>query len=87
MIWSASRIAAAIGQNVPVVPVFVRGARMPLPEDLPLEIRGLARRNGLHLAHEQWAEGVQRLSTVDAGLAKRADVDSVQETPAVVSRS
>jgi hypothetical protein len=54
-------IAAALKQKVPVIPVLVQNAAMPDREDLPDDIRLLARRNGIALRHDQWREGVDRL--------------------------
>jgi hypothetical protein len=54
-------IAAALKQNVPVIPVVVQNAPMPAGDDLPEDIRLLARRNGIKLPPEQWREGVERL--------------------------
>jgi hypothetical protein len=56
-----AEIATALKQNIPVVPVIVQNASMPNPEDLPEDIRLLARRNGIQLRAEQWREGVERL--------------------------
>ena len=44
--------AAALKRDIPVVPVLVRGARMPKPEQLPDDLKELAYRNGLDLSIE-----------------------------------
>jgi hypothetical protein len=54
-------IAAALTQKVPVIPVLVQNATMPDRNDLPDDLRPLARRNGIALRHDQWREGVARL--------------------------
>jgi hypothetical protein len=56
-----AEIAAALKQNIPVIPVVVQSAAMPDAEDLPEDIRLLARRNGIQLRPDQWKEGVGRL--------------------------
>ena len=56
-----AEIRAALQQNVPVIPVVVQNADMPRGDDLPDDIRALARRNGIQLRPEQWKEGVDRL--------------------------
>jgi hypothetical protein len=56
-----SEIRAALQQKIPVIPVIVRNAEMPSADELPEDIRLLARRNGIHLRPEQWRDGVDRL--------------------------
>jgi len=53
--------AAALKRDIPVVPVLVRGARMPKPEQLPDELKELAYRNGLELTHARWDSDVEVL--------------------------
>ncbi len=40
-------VAMALGRGIPVVPVFVGGASMSKPEDLPAELQPLCYKNGL----------------------------------------
>ncbi len=54
-------IAAALAREVPVVPVLVRGARMPKADQLPEELRELAYRNSVELTHARWKSDVQVL--------------------------
>ena len=56
-----AEIAAALTQRIPVIPVVVQNAAMPIADDLPEDIRLLARRNGIQLRPEQWRDGVERL--------------------------
>ena len=56
-------IAAALKQRIPVIPVLVDDASMPLAEELPEDIRLLTRRNGIALSHTRWRTDVQRLLT------------------------
>ena len=44
-------IETALKRNIAVTPVLVQGAQMPAPEELPLQIRDLAYRNGFELGH------------------------------------
>jgi hypothetical protein len=53
--------AAALKRDIPVVPVLVRGARMPRPEQLPDDLKELAYRNGLELTHARWDSDVEVL--------------------------
>jgi hypothetical protein len=55
-------IATALGRDIPVVPVLVRGAHMPKAEQLPDELRELAYRNSVELTHARWKSDVQVLS-------------------------
>ncbi len=45
-------IASALRRTIPVVPVLVDGARMPLENQLPDEIKALARRQGTEVRHD-----------------------------------
>lgn len=42
-------IESALKRNIPVIPLLVRRAIMPLEDDLPSEIKGLAFRNGIQI--------------------------------------
>ena len=56
-----AEIAAPLRQKIPVIPVLVQNASMPTSDELPEDIRLLARRNGIQLRPEHWREGVGRL--------------------------
>jgi hypothetical protein len=56
-----SEIRAALQQKIPVIPVTVQNAAMPQAEDLPDDIRLLARRNGIQLDATRWRTDVERL--------------------------
>lgn len=47
--------------DVTVIPVLVAGARMPAPDQLPPELRALARRNASELTDLRWRFDCQRL--------------------------
>ena len=53
--------AAALRRDIPVIPVIVRGATMPHPEQLPEDVRDLAYRNCAELTHARWTSDVQLL--------------------------
>jgi len=54
-------IASALRRDISVVPVLVRGAKMPGPRQLPDDIRELAFRNGIELTHARWNSDLQLL--------------------------
>jgi hypothetical protein len=54
-------IASALQRDIPVVPVLVRGARMPRAEQLPADLRELAYRNAVELTHARWKSDVRVL--------------------------
>ena len=56
-----AEIRAALQQKIPVIPVTVQNAAMPSAEDLPDDIRLLARRNGIELNAIRWRTDVERL--------------------------
>ena len=54
-------IASALERDIAVVPVLVRGARMPRAEQLPDDLKELAFRNAVELTHARWKSDVQVL--------------------------
>jgi hypothetical protein len=48
-------------REIPVVPVLVRGAKMPRADQLPEDIANLAYRNAVELTHARWKSDVQVL--------------------------
>jgi hypothetical protein len=60
-----SEIAGALRRSdLRVIPVLVEGAAMPLPEQLPDELKPLARRNALELSDARWRYDADRLIEV-----------------------
>ncbi len=54
-------LASALRGNIAVVPVLVRGSRMPRAEELPDELKDLAYRNAVELTHARWKSDIQLL--------------------------
>jgi hypothetical protein len=54
-------LASALRRDIPVVPVLVRGARMPSAEQLPDDLKELHYRNAVELTHARWKSDVQVL--------------------------
>jgi len=54
-------VSAALQRKIPVIPVLVQDADMPRADDLPDDIRLLARRNGIELSATRWKTDVERL--------------------------
>lgn len=54
-------LASALRRDIPVVPVLVRGAKMPRAEQLPEDLKELAYRNAVELTHARWKSDVQVL--------------------------
>ena len=57
-------IVAALKRNVRVVPVLVDGALMPSREELPDDLKPLARRQAYELTDKHWANDCRRLADV-----------------------
>jgi S1-C subfamily serine protease len=63
-------VATALKRNVRVIPVLVAGARMPRPEELPEDLKLLARRNAIDIDDTDFDNDVRRLAeTVERVLA------------------
>ena len=54
-------VEAALGRNIPVVPVLVQGAAMPRAEDLPASLAPLAHRQAVGLDHAEFHDDAERL--------------------------
>jgi len=54
-------LASALVRDIPVIPVLVRGAKMPYVEQLPGDLKELAYRNAVELTHPRWKSDVQVL--------------------------
>jgi hypothetical protein len=48
-------IAAALKRDIPVIPVLINGADMPVEDQLPEDLRSLSRRHALELRHTRFA--------------------------------
>jgi len=57
-------IASALARNIDVIPVLVRGARMPAQADLPENLQDLAYRNGVEITHARWNSDVETFSRI-----------------------
>jgi formylglycine-generating enzyme required for sulfatase activity len=57
-------IAAALRRDIRVIPVLVRGARMPNSDELPDPLKGLARRNAYELSDTRFAYDLDQLIDV-----------------------
>lgn len=54
-------IASALKRDIPLIPVLVRGAKMPRADQLPEDIRDLAYRNAVELTHVRWKSDIKLL--------------------------
>jgi tetratricopeptide (TPR) repeat protein len=54
-------VEAALGRNIPVVPVLVQGAPMPREADLPASLAPLATRQAAALDHAEFHDDAERL--------------------------
>ena len=75
-------VTSALRRDIPVIPVLVRGAEMPRPEQLPDCLQDLAYRNCVELSHARWKSDVQLL--VDP--LRRLLGSSAEVKPATASR-
>ncbi len=56
-------VASALKRNIRVIPIRVRGAVMPDPQELPDDLKLLTRRQALELRHDHWDADVRLLIT------------------------
>jgi hypothetical protein len=74
-------VAKALEQQVRVIPVLVKGAKMPAPEELPDALRTVTRRQALELRHERWSQDVEQLASALAELLKLRRLDRQAAPP------
>lgn len=53
--------SSALRRDIPVIPVLVRGAKVPRADQLPDGLKDLAYRNGVELTHARWSSDLQLL--------------------------
>jgi len=73
--------ATALKRDIPVIPVLVHGAAMPLVEQLPADLADLCYRNAVELTHARWDSDVEILANAlrpyiskNEGLATQASL-------------
>ena len=54
-------LEAALASNIKIIPVLVKGAEMPSPEELPPSVRGLATRNAFEISDRRWDADMREL--------------------------
>jgi hypothetical protein len=54
-------IATALQRDIPVIPVLVRGAHLPNPDQLPADLAEMVYRNSVELSHPRWHSDVALL--------------------------
>jgi hypothetical protein len=52
---------SALRSGTPVIPVLVRGSKMPRADELPDDLKDLAYRNAVELTHARWKSDIQVL--------------------------
>jgi hypothetical protein len=68
-------IASALKRDIPVVPVLVRGAKMPRADQLPEDVKELAYRNAVELTHARWKSDIKLLiRSLRAALGDSRDI-------------
>lgn len=75
-------VASALRRDIPVIPVLVRGAKMPRAEQLPESVKDLAFRNAVELTHARWKSDVQLLiESLRRLLGSSGEVKAVAQRP------
>jgi TIR domain len=74
-------ISWALKRRLRVIPVLVRGARMPSAKALPEEIKRLTIRNAVELRHAHWNADLQLLVNALRKILGTPKVEAVEEAP------
>lgn len=75
-------IVSALKRGIPVVPVLVRGATMPQPEELPDDCKDLCFRNAVELTHARWDSDTELLVKALSRYVSRSPNTLVEPIPA-----
>ncbi|KRC11546.1 hypothetical protein ASE11_19255 [Hydrogenophaga sp. Root209] len=84
----------ALEREIRVVPVLVGGALMPRADELPEELKPLARRQAIEISHKQWEASTRELiralnimlgQRADTGITVPGDVPDAQREPLAVA--
>ena len=59
---------SALKRDIPVIPVLVHGASMPLAEQLPEELKELAYRKAVELTHARWESDIEPIVSAWKGV-------------------
>ena len=78
-------IATALSRDIPVIPVLVRGAKMPRQDNLPPDLRDLPYRNSVELSHTRWNSDAALLNTALRQYASESGTASQSKPPKVTS--
>jgi hypothetical protein len=79
-------VSVALARDVLVIPVLVQGANLPVPEELPADLVGLARHNAFEISDGRWNYDAERLvQAVEQALltATPASAGSPTSSPAI----
>jgi hypothetical protein len=74
-------VSTALGRNILVVPVLVQGARMPTAEQLPEDLKKLARREAIELSDSRWDTDVARLEEAISRISSPRPATSAAPQP------
>jgi len=66
-----AELRAALTRSVLVLPVLVDGARMPNPDQLPEDVKGIATRNALPIRHETFDDDTENVVSTVLGVSAR----------------
>ena len=81
--YVVAEIGEALERDVRVIPVLLENASMPIANDLPDRIRGLARRNAIELSTVSWRSDVDALVDVLHRIGARSHISKDTEVDTI----
>lgn len=81
--WVRREIEYALSSNLPIIPVFVSGARIPTAADLPESIAVLPRTQGTVVSEKADVQKVSKILVEKHGFRRRGTLTEMTHPPAV----
>lgn len=72
-------VEQALARNVRVIPILVDGAQLPIPDELPLSMQSLVRRQATRLSHERFGSDADGLIAAVKNIVRPSTISLSRE--------
>lgn len=85
--WVRVEVATALKRNIRVIPLLFHDAHMPSADDLPDDLKPLARRNPLEITNQRWDYDVKNLMKIIDKIVGFTEQDEAHGEPTVLPQT